>query len=110
MQTKLFVQNLTTKCSEEDLQNLFSSYGEVISTRIPTDRESGRGRGFGFVEMLCQNAADNALHDLDKKSFNGRILHVAFSRSERSGGSGSGSGSRNRTGTRSRSIAYSYLC
>jgi RNA recognition motif-containing protein len=106
MQTKLFVQNLTTKCSEEDLQNLFSSYGEVISTRIPTDRESGRGRGFGFVEMLCQNAADNALQDLDKKSFNGRILHVAFSRSEQSGGSGS----RNRTGTRSRSIAYSYLC
>lgn len=104
MQTKLFVQNLTTQCSEEDLQNLFSYYGEVLSTRIPTDRESGRGRGFGFVEMLSQNAADSALQELDKKSFNGRILHVALSRSDQNGGS------RTRTGTRNRSIAYSYLC
>ena len=96
MQSKLFVQNLTVGCSERELQKLFAPFGEVLSTKIPTDRYSGRSRGFGFVEMISQVAAKSAQRQLNKMEYNGKKLYVAFSLPEQR--------------TRIRRIAYSYLC
>ena len=94
MQTKLFVQNLTPYCSEEDLQRLFASFGNVKSATIPKDRDSGRSRGFGFVDMMSQTEAKAALESLNKTKYKGKKLRVAFSE---------------RPTERKRSTAYSYL-
>lgn len=96
MHTKLFVQNLTPLCTEEDLQKLFAAFGDVKSARIPTDRQSGRSRGFGFVDMFTQGSADTAVKSLNKKKYNGKMLRVARSKEPEDT-------------PKKRSLAYSYL-
>lgn len=76
MSSKLYVGNLPFDCGEEDLHELFASQGEVISAKVVTDRETGRSRGFGFVEMASSEDAQNAIQNLDGKDFMGRALKV----------------------------------
>jgi len=90
---KIYVGNLSFDSSEEDVQRLFSEYGEVTSVALPTDRETGRPRGFGFVEMSNEDAA-KAISALNDTDFGGRRLNVneAKPREPRSGGGGGGGG------------------
>ncbi len=70
---KLYVGNIPWKATEEDLKKLFSEFGDVDNVRIITDRETGRSRGFGFVEM---NDAEEAMSNLNDSEFMGRTLRV----------------------------------
>ena len=76
MQNKLFVGNISWNATDEDLQNLFASHGEVVSARIVTDKFSGRSRGFGFVEMANDEQAAAAIGALNDKDFMGRPIAV----------------------------------
>ncbi len=71
----LYVGNLPYTTSEEDLKEVFVPYGEVSSAKIITDRETGRSRGFGFVEIES-DGAQKAIDALDGKDFGGRSLRV----------------------------------
>ncbi len=79
MQNKLFVRNLSFTCADSELGDLFTQFGEVTSAKIPLDRDSGKGRGFGFVEMGSQQQAEDAIRGLDNREFGGRIIHVSMS-------------------------------
>jgi RNA recognition motif-containing protein len=79
MQNKLFVRNLSFKCGDGELSELFTEFGEVKSATIAVDRETGRGRGFGFVEMATQQQAEAAIRGLEGRDFGGRTIHVAVS-------------------------------
>ncbi|MFZ5597923.1 MAG: RNA recognition motif domain-containing protein [Bacillota bacterium] len=81
----LYVGNLPWSTKAEDLQEVFSRYGEVISSRVITDRETGRSRGFGFVEVADQDA-DQIIAALNGTELGGRVLTVneAKAREERS--------------------------
>ena len=72
----IYVGNIPWGVSEEELKVLFGQYGEVNSARIITDRESGRSKGFGFVEMAQADAGNAAIEALDGNDFNGRDLRV----------------------------------
>ncbi len=75
MSTSIYVGNLPFSASEEDVRKYFSTYGEVFNVKFIMDRETGRFRGFGFVEM-DEAAAKAAIEALDGKEFNGRTLRV----------------------------------
>ena len=79
LNNKLFVRNLAFSTTDSDLSGIFSSYCEVVSARMATDRETGRSRGFGFVEMNTAEAAQDAIRTLDNSQHNGRTLFVALS-------------------------------
>jgi cold-inducible RNA-binding protein len=79
MQNKLFVRNLSFNCADTELRELFTQFGEVTSATIAMDRDTGRGRGFGFVEMATQQQAEAAIRGLEGSEFGGRTLHVAVS-------------------------------
>jgi len=101
MTIRLFVGNLNFKTSSEDLQELFGQVGEVQSASVVTDRETGRSRGFGFVEMASQEDGQRAIEQFNGKEFNGRNLTVneARPREDRGGyGGGGGGGYGNRGG------------
>ncbi len=92
--------NLPYSVTELDLRDLFSPMGTVTEAKIVTDRETGRPRGFGFVEMSNADAA-RAMQALDGKDFEGRTLKVNEAQArERSGGGGGGGGNRNSGGPR----------
>ena len=76
MSTNLFVGNLAFSTTSNELENLFAEYGEVASAQVITDRDSGRSRGFGFVEMSSTESAQNAISGLDGKNIDGRQLNV----------------------------------
>jgi RNA recognition motif-containing protein len=90
---RIYVGNLPFDATEEDLSAKFSAYGDVISIALPTDRETGRPRGFGFVEMSSESAS-KAIEGLNGTDFGGRSISVneAREREERgpSGPRGSG--------------------
>ena len=75
MVQKIYVGNLPFSAREEDIQSLFAQYGEVVSVALPTDRETGRVRGFAFVEMSNDDAA-KAIASLNGTDFGGRALNV----------------------------------
>jgi RNA recognition motif-containing protein len=75
MTKKLYVGNLPFKSTEDDIHNLFSQYGEVESVNLITDRETGRSRGFAFVEMP-DDQANAAMQSLDGTDFDGRNLRI----------------------------------
>ncbi len=79
MQNKLFVRNLSFNSTESELSGLFAEFGEVLSAKIANDRDTGRSRGFGFVEMSSQKSAEDAITALEGAEFNGRVIHVAMS-------------------------------
>ena len=92
MSTKLYVGNLSFNTSNEDLQELFGQAGTVESVNIVEDRDTGRSRGFGFIEMSSKEEAQAAIEQLNGKEIDGRSLTVneARPREERSGGGGGG--------------------
>ncbi len=75
MSKNLYVGNLPWSANEEEVRNTFAAYGEVISVKLIEDRETGRPRGFGFVEMDDQGALE-AIENLDGKDFGGRNIKV----------------------------------
>ena len=91
--TKLYVGNLSFSTSEGELQELFSQAGEVESARIITDRDTGRSRGFGFVEFADPAAAEAAITRFNGHPFNGRPLTVNEAKPQTSRGGG-GNGDR----------------
>ena len=92
MAKKLYVGNLTYDTTEDNLVELFSEYGEVLSAQIIIDRDTNRSKGFGFVEMA--DGADEAANALNGQDFKGRNLTVneARPREDRGGGGGGGRG------------------
>lgn len=76
MSTNLFVGNLTFTTTNGDLENLFAEFGAVERAQVITDRDTGRSRGFGFVEMTSDEAANKAISSLDGKNVSGRDLKV----------------------------------
>jgi cold-inducible RNA-binding protein len=95
----IFVGNLDFKTAEEDLRQLFGQYGTVSRVSIMTERDTGRSRGFGFVEMSNTEEGEKAILSLNGTQLGGRAINVneARPKTERSGrGSGFGKGSRGR--------------
>lgn len=76
MGSKLFVGNLDFTAQDDDLKELFSPFGSVISARVLMDRDTGRPRGFGFVEFQNPKEAGEAIQVLDGQDFRGRSLRV----------------------------------
>ncbi|WP_148598957.1 RNA recognition motif domain-containing protein [Aquisphaera giovannonii] len=92
MGKKLYVGNLTYRTNSSDLEQLFSQYGSVESAEVISDRETGRSKGFGFVEMGTEAEAKAAIDALHEHEVDGRRLTVneARPREPRSGGGGGG--------------------
>src|SRR5437763_13700136 len=92
MVKKLYVGNLTYKVSSSDLEQLFSQFGTVQSAQVITDRDTGRSKGFGFVEMDSDAEAQEAIRGLHDQDHGGRRLTVneARPREPRPGGGGGG--------------------
>ncbi|HMW90152.1 MAG TPA: hypothetical protein PKN86_03465 [Candidatus Obscuribacter sp.] len=80
MNNKLFVGNLSFKVTETELQEVFAQAGEVVSVSIPTDKYTGKKRGFGFVEMASQEAAEEAIKALNGRALAGREMSVNLAR------------------------------
>ena len=95
MSSKLYVGNLSFDSTEADLRDLFGQYGSVESVAVITDRETGRARGFGFVEMSQSSEAQDAIRALDGNDFAGRNIKVNEAQ-DRRGGGGGGGGRRDR--------------
>jgi len=100
MPQKIFVGGLSFSTTNEALHQLFAQYGTVVSASVVTDRDTGRSRGFGFVEMASEDEAKRAVGQLSGKEFEGRRLNVDFAkpRSDDSRGGGGGGFSRGRGG------------
>jgi RNA recognition motif-containing protein len=92
MAKRLYVGNLSYSVTSDQLQELFEQYGAVRSAQVLSDRETGRSRGFGFVEMDNDEDADNAISSLDGQDFDGRRLTVNEARPRAEGGGGGGGG------------------
>ncbi|MDR1883432.1 MAG: RNA-binding protein [Prevotella sp.] len=84
----IYVSNLNFRTTSESLQELFTGYGVVTSAKIITDRETGRSRGFGFVEMSNDTEGQNAIEKLNETDFDEKTIGVAVARpkTERSNG------------------------
>jgi cold-inducible RNA-binding protein len=101
MAKKIFVGNLSFQTTDAALNDMFGEVGQVESVQIITDRDTGRSKGFGFVEMSDDAAANKAIERFNGKEVNGRALTVSEARPmERrdSGSRGSGGGGRDRGG------------
>jgi RNA recognition motif-containing protein len=94
MGRKIYVGNLPFSVNDSSLQNMFSPYGTVDSAKIIIDRDSGRSKGFGFVEMSTDQAAQEAISKLNGTEIDGRAITVNEARPQepRSGGGGGGGG------------------
>jgi len=86
---KIYVGNLPWSTTEAELNDLFSRFGAVHSAAVITDRDTGRSRGFGFVEMDDADA-DKAIAELDGRDMDGRALRVNQAQEKRAGGGGGG--------------------
>jgi RNA recognition motif-containing protein len=89
MSSKLYVGNLPYSVTDSSLEHNFSSYGQVASAKVMMDRDSGRSKGFGFVEMSSPTEAQAAIDGLNGQSVDGRQIVVNISR-PKEGGSGGG--------------------
>ena len=92
MSMKLYVGNLAFQTSAEDLQELFAQAGTVESANVIEDRETGRSRGFGFVEMATKEEGEAAISQFNGKEVGGRALTVNEAKPRESGGGGGGRG------------------
>lgn len=91
---KIYVGGLPYTTTEEQLAQIFSTYGEVTSSKIIIDRETNRSRGFGFVEMSDDEAGKKAIEELQEAELGGRKLTVNEARPSEGGGGGRGGGYR----------------
>ncbi|MBD2517410.1 RNA-binding protein [Nostoc sp. FACHB-973] len=96
----IYVGNLSYSVTQDDLSKVFSEYGAVKRVQLPTDRETGRARGFGFVEMESSAAEDAAIQALDGAEWMGRVMKVnkARPKEEKDTRSGGGSWQKNNSG------------
>jgi len=96
MEKRLYVGNLPFETTEDDLHQLFSPHGQIVSAKLITDMETGRSRGFGFVEMSTEDEAKAAIEKMNKSKVGDRELTVneARPRPEKSGGRGGYGGGR----------------
>lgn len=90
---KIYVGNLPFTTTDAELSELFERFGNVGSATVITDRDTGRSRGFGFVELEA-GAADKAIKELDGRDFGGRTLRVNEAQDKRRGGGSGGGGGR----------------
>jgi len=91
---KIYVGNLPFSVDDQGLRDAFSAHGEVASAQIVMDRETGRPRGFGFVEMTNDDDARKAIEALNGQQLGGRTLVVNEARPKEAGGGGGGGGGR----------------
>lgn len=99
MTKKLYVGNLSYNTVEDDIRDIFVEAGEVVSVTIITDRDTGRSKGFGFVEMDTEDSAQKAIARLNGRELDGRTLTVSEARPPREGGGGGRpGGDRGRSG------------
>lgn len=94
----IFVSNLSFNVQDEDLREFFTPYGEVTSAKVINDRETGRSRGFGFVEMADDAAAQKAIAELDQATVDGRAIRVSEAKPKENRSGGGGGGGFNRGG------------
>ena len=94
MAKRLYVGNLSYRVDSSILEQLFSQYGQVNSAEVISDRESGRSKGFGFVEMADDNEATQAIEALNGQEHEGRALTVNEARPKEERGGGGGGGGR----------------
>ena len=80
MTTQLYVGNVNYRMTEDGLKQMFSEFGEVTSAKIVIDRETGRSKGFGFVEMADEEGADRAIQSLNDQELDGRRIKVNIAR------------------------------
>lgn len=94
----IFVGNLSFNTNEDELRQIFEAYGQVDRVSIMTDRDTGRSRGFGFVEMASNDDGEKAIAALNGSQVGGRTINVneARPKTERGGGGGGGGGFRDR--------------
>jgi RNA recognition motif-containing protein len=97
----IFVGNLPYSITSDSLEEMFTSFGRVLSARVITDMYSGKSKGFGFVEMESREDAEKAIAELNEREFDGRNIVVNEARSKeggsgRQGGGGGGGGDRRR--------------
>ena len=100
MSNKLYVGNLSFRVTSEDLQDYFASAGTVESANVVFDRETGRSRGFGFVEMASEDDANNAIAQFNGQEYDGRNIVVNEARPREDRGFGGGGGNRGGGGGR----------
>ncbi|HJS52766.1 MAG TPA: RNA-binding protein [Pyrinomonadaceae bacterium] len=94
MSNKLYVGNLSFRVTSEDLHEYFAAAGAVESANVVFDRETGRSRGFGFVEMASEDDANNAIAQFNGQEYDGRNMVVNEARPREDRGSGGGGGGR----------------
>jgi RNA recognition motif-containing protein len=92
MGKKIFVGNLSFQTTSQDLETLFSEVGTCESATVITDRDTGRSRGFGFVEMSSASEADKAISSLNGRDVGGRQINVSEAKAREGGGGGGGRG------------------
>jgi len=92
MSNKIFVANFPFRVTQDDLHELFEPFGEVVSAKVATDRETGRSRGFGFVEMQTAEQASEAIEKLNGHEMDGRPLAVRVAEDRRGPGGPPGGG------------------
>lgn len=94
----LYVGNLSYDVTREDLERVFAEYGDVKRVSLPTDRETGKPRGFAFVDMAAESQEDSIIESLDGAEWMGREMRVNKARPREESGGGGGGGNYRRTG------------
>jgi RNA recognition motif-containing protein len=98
MATNIYVGNLPWTTTNEELADMFAQFGQVTKAQIITDRDTGRSRGFGFVEMATEAEAQSAIDAMNNSDMNGRPLTVNIAKPREGGGGGGGGGGGRRGG------------
>ena len=102
----IYVSNLSFNVQDEDLKEFFAPYGEVSSAKIINDRETGKSRGFGFVELADDEAAKKAIAELDGATVEGRAIKVMEAKPKEDKPRGGGGGFRGGSGGYNRGNSY----
>ena len=94
----LYISNLSYNISDEDLRQLFADYGEITSAKVIMDRETGRSRGFGFVDLSDDELAKKASEELNQASYDGKVINITEARPREDRGDRGGRFNNNRGG------------
>ena len=94
----LYISNLSYNISDEDLRLLFADYGEITSAKVIMDWETGRSRGFGFVELSDDELAKKAIEELNQASYDGKVINITEARPREDRGDRGGRFNNNRGG------------